>query len=98
IEARRELIKDEMILNCKRWKWKYSYWEKAVDRIVSYAKSRPGKMVGYFQEAFKLSDADMQRYFGDAIAIIQAEQAEPEPVEIEDEEETGEEPAEEVEI
>ena len=98
IEARRALIKDEMVHNCKRWKWKYSTWESAVDRIVSYAKSRPGKMVGYFQEAFKLSDVDMQRYFGDAIAIIQAEQAEQEPVEIEDEEEPEEEPAEEAEI
>lgn len=76
IETRRELIKDEMVYNCKRWKWKYETWEKNVDRIVSYANSRPGKMIGYFKEAFKLSDAETQRYFGDAIALVQATQAE----------------------
>ena len=76
IEARRELIKDEMVYNCKRWKWKYSDWEKNVNRIIRYAQNRPGKMIGYFKEAFKLSDTDAQRYFGEAIAKVQSYKAE----------------------
>ncbi|MBR1561484.1 MAG: lamin tail domain-containing protein [Clostridia bacterium] len=73
IEARRELIKDEMVYNCKRWKWKYADWEKAVDRIVNYAKARPGKLIGYIKESFKLSDADVMRYFGEAIKKLPAD-------------------------
>lgn len=69
IEARRDLIKDEMVYNCKRWKWKYTDWEKNVDRIISYAQSRPANVIGYLQESFKLSDADVQHYFGDAMAL-----------------------------
>jgi hypothetical protein len=34
------------------------------------AKNRPGKLIGYFRETLKLSDADMQKYFGDAMAKI----------------------------
>ena len=69
IEARRDLIKDEMVYNCKRWKWKYSYWEKSVDRIVAYAQARPAQLIQYLQESFKLSDSDTQRYFGEALRV-----------------------------
>ncbi len=74
IEARRDRIAAEMEYNCKRWKWKYSDWEKNVARIIRYAQTRPARMVQYCQEAFKLSDSDTQKYFAEAIAAIQAYQ------------------------
>ena len=74
IEARRDRIAAEMEYNCKRWKWKYSDWEKNVARIIRYAQARPARMVQYCQEAFKLSDSDTQKYFAEAIAAIQAYQ------------------------
>ena len=40
-------------------------------KIVSYAETRPGKLLGYMQAAYKLSDEQMQHYFGDAIAKME---------------------------
>lgn len=71
IEARRDLIKEEMEYNCKRWKWKYSFWEKSVNRIIECAQARPAKLVQYLTEAFNLSPDQVQRYFGTAMAQME---------------------------
>ena len=63
IQARYDLIAPEMPAECERWGWSVSTWEKAGSKFVSYAKSRPRKMVGYLTEAFGLSDAQAQEYF-----------------------------------
>ena len=38
-----------------------------IRKVISYAQERPAKLLGYFQNALKLSDADMKKYFGAAI-------------------------------
>ena len=70
IRARRDLIRDEMALNCQRWSWDIATWESEVDRIIDYAKVRPGIIIGYLCETFNLSDAQKQQYFGAALAKI----------------------------
>ena len=42
-----------------------------IKKVVTYAQQRPTKLLGYFRNALSMSDADMEKYFGDAIAIIQ---------------------------
>lgn len=69
IKARRALIKDEMVNECRRWSWSYSTWEEEVDRITEYARVRPRIVVGYLCDTFHLSEAERERYFGRALAI-----------------------------
>lgn len=40
---------------------------------MEYAQQRPAKLLGYFKETFNLSDAQMEQYFGDAIAKARAD-------------------------
>ena len=63
IEARYNLIAPEMEANCARWGWSLSSWQKAGSKFVSYAKSRPKKMVGYLTESFGLTPAQAEEYF-----------------------------------
>lgn len=51
-------------------------WELSLDtgikKLVSYAKERPAKLLKeYFPNALNLSDAQMQKYFGDALKKIE---------------------------
>ena len=62
--ARAELLQPEMAANCKRWNWSTSVWKKWVKRTLEYAAERPSKLVGYISDAFDLSSADRQKYFG----------------------------------
>lgn len=73
IEARRAALSDEMAANCKRWKWSIDTWNKYTDRMIAYAQARPAKMVKYLSDAFKLSSAEQQRYFGAALAVAGAQ-------------------------
>ena len=72
IEARRDLIREEMARNCERWSWSTQTWEAEVAQIIDYAKVRPGIVIDYVCQAFELSDADRQRYFSEALAKISA--------------------------
>ena len=38
-----------------------------IKKVITYAQERPAKLLGYFQNALKLSNADMKKYFGAAI-------------------------------
>lgn len=67
IKARYDLIKDEMKLNCKRWKWSTNTWNRYVKAMVKYAQARPAKLIGYLRDAFHLSDAQARHYFGEAM-------------------------------
>lgn len=49
--------------------WNYSL--SGVKKVYSYAEERPTKIIKYFRDALDLSDADMQKYFGEAIEKIQ---------------------------
>ena len=63
IEARYNLIAPEMEANCARWGWSVSTWQKAGSKFVSFARSRPRKMVEYLTLSFGLSDSQAQEYF-----------------------------------
>ena len=45
-------------------------YNKKLSALAKYAKERPAKLLGYFQEALEMSDADMEKYFGAAIQKI----------------------------
>ena len=65
IEARYNLIAPEMEANCARWGWSVSSWQKAGSKFVSFARSRPRKLVEYLTVSFGLSDAQALEYFHD---------------------------------
>ena len=51
----------------ERWGIDLKY---GIRKVVTYAQERPTKILGYFQNALRLSDADMEKYFGAAIEKI----------------------------
>ena len=52
-------------------KWNISL-DDGISRVVRYAKNRPNKLLNtYFRDALKMSDADMQKYFGAALDEIE---------------------------
>ena len=61
---RYKLLEPEMEMNCKRWKWTTKTWKQYCKNMLNYSASRPEKLKGYLQRSFKLSDADMEEYFG----------------------------------
>ena len=54
---------------------KYNFNERLMKqemgKLYNYIETRPTKLLGYFQESLKLSDAEMKKYFGKAIEAIQ---------------------------
>ena len=70
IKARYNKLKAEMPKNCKRWGWSTKTWKRYCQAMLSYAKSRPKKLIGYFKKAFRLSDKQVKNYFGEAMAKI----------------------------
>jgi len=42
----------------------YSYWENRINRLKNVLKKRPNRLWSMVQEQFKLSDAQMESYFG----------------------------------
>ena len=64
-------IYEEMQRTCERWGWSFSSWQKNMNKVLKFAEERPVKLMGYFQKAFKLSDAEMWDYFGEAIEKAQ---------------------------
>lgn len=68
LEARYNAIADEMEKNCARWGTSYSGWQKDVKKLAEYASTRTEKLIGYFQLTFRLTDAQVQDYFGAALA------------------------------
>ena len=72
IMARAELIKSEMTLNCKRWNWRKDVWKRYVEEIIGYARKRPAWLIQDLCKTFKLSKAEREMYFGDAIEKLSA--------------------------
>ena len=66
IKTRCRALNAEMKLNCKRWKWSTKTWEKYCTAMTRYARSRPGKLIDYFDKTLHLSDEKMDKYFGEA--------------------------------
>jgi hypothetical protein len=45
--------------------------QQEMAKLYGYIETRPTKIMGYFQESLKLSDAEMKKYFGKAIEAVQ---------------------------
>ena len=64
IQARYTLLEPEMAAECKRWGWTTATWKRYGQRMMRYAKNRPGDLVQYLTRDFKLTDAQAKDYFG----------------------------------
>lgn len=62
---RQELLRPMLAQYEARWGY-----ETGTKGVREYAQTRPKKLIGYFKKALKLSDADLEKYFGAAIRKI----------------------------
>ena len=68
-EAHYEKIEDALPQYTSQWDINLDY---GIRKVISYAKERPNKLLNtYFRDALKMSDADMEKYFGDALDEIE---------------------------
>lgn len=74
IYERYQILQPEMQAHCQRWGWSVSTWQNYCEKMMRYAKTRPAKLIGYFQKTLEMSDAQVETYFGDAIRKIQEAQ------------------------
>ena len=56
--------KDEFKRNAERWGNSYNHWEKSVAAMKKFAKNRNSYVIKYAKSYFKLTDADVKKYFG----------------------------------
>ena len=56
--------KDEFKRNAERWGNSYSHWESSITAMKKFAKNRNSYVIKYAKSYFKLSDADVKKYFG----------------------------------
>ncbi len=70
IQARYDTLLPEMNAECKRWGWSVNTWKRNGMQMVRYAKARPANLIKYFSDAFRLTEAQKQYYFGDAMAKL----------------------------
>ena len=54
------------------YKFSMSQWKSEIQRMISYAETRPARLLEWTQKALKLSNSQMQYYFGGAYAAIEA--------------------------
>ena len=57
------------------YKFSISQWKSEISSMISYAETRPGRLLEWTQKALKLSDSQMQHYFAGAYAAIDAYKA-----------------------
>jgi hypothetical protein len=67
VNARQALLEPEMPATYTRWGNSLERWYSMVDEMRAYAASRPSKLVGYIAKHEKLSDAEIEKYFGEAL-------------------------------
>ena len=75
IETRYYELLPEMPMQFERWGQSQSNFDARVSELVEYARTRPRKLVGYFQETLSLTNEQMEYYFGDAMRRIEEEEA-----------------------
>ena len=73
---RYELLLPEMEQHCAAWGqymsgYSVERFASSVKDFLKYAYTRPTKLLGYFQESMKLTDAEMEHYFGGAFDAIE---------------------------
>lgn len=86
-QQRYEILQPLLADQFAKWGSSESAYQSAMNDFISYAKNRPTLLLGYFKgvdmsnggkeftkSQIKLSDEEMQKYFGNAIAKIQQSQ------------------------
>ena len=73
---RYDLLMPEMEKHCLRWGadmngYSVDRFTATVKDFLKYAYARPTKLLGYFKDSMKLSDAEMEHYFGAAFDAIE---------------------------
>jgi len=69
IRARHAVLEPEMAAECSRWGWSVATWKHYGARMLAYAQSRPKNLIRYLTDDFNLSEAQVQDYFGAALAV-----------------------------
>lgn len=69
---RYELIDGLLEDYIRKWDLDKEDMQKEMYRLYKYIETRPAKLMGYFQESLNLSDAEMEKYFGEAIRSAEA--------------------------
>ena len=68
---RYRILEPEMAMNCQRWNWTLKTWKQYCKNMLNYSASRPEKLKSYIKSAFKLSDAEMDKYFGQPAELLE---------------------------
>ena len=67
IDAQHDLLQPEMQQMFERWTFNtVTKWENYVSSLREFVETRRDKLLGYIQEARSLTDAEMEKYFGNA--------------------------------
>ena len=72
--TRYDELMTEMPRHGERWGMSRSGFESQIEELVDYARTRPARLLEFFQESMNLTDDQMRHYFGDAGAVIRAYQ------------------------
>ena len=72
LQERRDLLMTILPDHFERWGGSLSRYERKFGEVVSYAKKRPYKLMMYFKydETLNLSQADFEKYFGEAMKVL----------------------------
>ena len=57
---------------------KRTNWNKNMSAIKYYARVRPKKVPEMLKKAMKLTDAEVEQYFGDVLRLLEVTNAKPE--------------------
>lgn len=71
-EERYNILKTILPDHHERWGSTQEKYEKSLKKLVSYAKSRPARLLQYFKydDTLRLSQADYEKYFGEAMKVL----------------------------
>ena len=71
-QERYQLLMTILPEHFERWSWSESKYNRAVEVLVNYAQSRPTRILQFlkYSKALNLSQAQMETYFGEAMAKI----------------------------
>ena len=71
-EARYDLIDGFLPAYLTKLGMSEEKYNSQLREVVEYAETRPTKILEYFDGVFEFTDAEKQKYFGEAVAKIQA--------------------------
>jgi hypothetical protein len=56
------MISQDMVKDCARWKTSYNGWKNSVETLRKFARRRESRLIGFVQNYFDLTDAQMIEY------------------------------------